>query len=67
MIFSPNSTTGRQLDKAWMMDEKTKDRVLLKSANTMLLTKPIHEVLAYELPAFLVFLLQNMKIRLFLI
>lgn len=67
MIFSPNSTTGGQLDKAWMMDEKTKDRVLLKSANTMFLTEPIHEVLAYELPAFLVFLLQNMKIRLFLI
>lgn len=67
MIFSPNSTTGGQLDKAWMMDEKTKDRVLLKSANTMFLTEPIHEVLAYELPAFFVFLLQNMKIRLFLI
>lgn len=47
MIYSPNSTTGGQLDKAWIIDSN-KQRCLLKSANTMFLTEPINEILAYK-------------------
>lgn len=52
MIYSPNSTTGGQLDKAWIID-KNKDRCLLKSANTFIMTEPINETLAYEVASIL--------------
>lgn len=49
MIYSPNSTTGGQLEKAWIIDEKTGERCLLKSANTFFLSEPINEVIAFEI------------------
>jgi len=52
MLFSPNSTTGGQLDKAWIITEDKK-RCLLKSANTMLMTEPVNEVIAYEVASIL--------------
>lgn len=48
MMYSPNSTTGGQLDKVWIIDNNKK-RCLLKSSNTMFNTEPINEVIAYEM------------------
>lgn len=48
VLYSPNITTGGELDKAWTITE-TKDRVLYKSSNTFLGLEPINEFIASKI------------------